>query len=89
MLTDWQEQMRECARLRCRHVDETVTAGDIAGAATGFGAVLPLLRHRPPCKGCLGFFETTGKEAGTGAYTGATGTAYIMHAALGGHRAHS
>lgn len=151
MLADWQAQMQECARLRCRHLDDrvanagpppvtlipiledvlhdTVTDGDTAGAATVLGALLPLLPERPPRKGRLGFrnaqlawtktwaprldtlghcgprdrcpacrrhepcpldrwpdtvaaaalgdpdryargfFETTGKEAGTGAYT--------------------
>jgi len=150
MLADWQDQVRDCAKLRCRHLDdrvanagpapatliplletvldECVTAGDVPGAATALGALLPLLPSRPPrtgrlgfrnsqlawtktwaprleplrcgsrdrCPACRrhepcpldtwpdtvaaaalgdperyarGFFETTGKEAGTGAYT--------------------
>lgn len=150
MLADWQDQVRECARLRCRHLDDrvanagprpatliplledvlddTLAAGDVPGAATVLGALIPLLPDRPPNKGRLGFrnaqlawtktwaprlehlrcgsrdrcpacrrhepcpldtwpdtvaaaalgdpdryargfFETTGKEAGTGAYT--------------------
>ena len=162
MLEQWRDQVRECAELRCRHLDdrvlnagpkptvlfteveavlnERVTDGDVAGAATVLGALLPLIPSMAPragrlgfrnaqlfwardwgprlaalgrcgtrdrCPACRrlepcpldtwpdtvaaaalgdperyarGFFETTGKEAGTGAYTqwcakGVTGVA--------------
>jgi len=77
MLATWSGQVAECARLRCRHLDDRVAnaglaadrlipelegvlhdrinAADIAGAATVLGALLPLLDHLPPGKGRLGF----------------------------------
>jgi DNA polymerase III epsilon subunit-like protein len=151
MLADWRSEVAECARLRCRHLDDRVAnagppaaklipeleavlkdltaEGDTAGAATLLGALVPLLPELPARKGRLGqrnallawaktwrprldqlghcpprdrcpacrrnepcpldvwttavgtaalgdpdryargFFETTGREAGTGAYT--------------------
>lgn len=77
MLADWTEQVDDCARLRCRHLDDRVANaepsaarlishleavlkrccadGDSAGAATVLAPLLPLLEHLPPNPGRLGF----------------------------------
>ena len=69
MLEAWQGQVRECAKLRCRHLDDRVQAAlpepnvlrldleavldeccennDTAGAATVLHALVPLLEHLP------------------------------------------
>lgn len=80
MLAAWQDQVAECATLRCRHLDDRVAqggaaplkrlaaveavvaeraeAGDVAGTATALAAMLPLLDHLTPRKGRLGFRTT-------------------------------